>query len=110
MKVGILGLGYWGPNLVRNFLNAEGITKVVGCDQKIERLQFIKSRFPGIVLTDNYDDLLNSGVDAVAIATPVDTHYPAAKKALESGKHLWIEKPITTTSAQAEELIEMAEA
>lgn len=108
MIIGILGLGYWGPNLVRNFLSAERVNKVVGCDQKIERLQFIKSRFPGVELTDNYDDLLNSNVDAIAIATPVDLHYSAAKKALEAGKHIWVEKPFTTTSEQAEELIEIA--
>jgi predicted dehydrogenase len=109
MRIGILGLGYWGPNLVRNFLAAKDIDKVIGCDQKPERLQFIKSRFPSVELTDNYDDLLNSDIDAVAIATPVDTHYPAAKKALEAGKHLWVEKPFTSTSAQAEELMALAD-
>jgi predicted dehydrogenase len=110
MQVGILGLGYWGPNLVRNFLATNGVEKVIGCDQKLERLQFIKSRFPSVELTDNYDELLNNkDIDAIAIATPVDTHYPAAKKALEAGKHLWVEKPFTTTSAQAEELIALAE-
>jgi predicted dehydrogenase len=109
MRIGILGLGYWGPNLVRNFLTTKGVDTVIGCDQKPERLQFIKSRFPGVELTDNYDDLLNSNIDAVAIATPVDTHYSAAKKALEAGKHLWVEKPFTSTSAQAEELMEIAQ-
>jgi predicted dehydrogenase len=109
MRIGILGLGYWGPNLVRNFLATNGVEKVVGCDQKVERLQFIKSRFPGVEVTDNYDDMLASDIDAVAIATPVDTHYPAARKALEAGKHLWVEKPFTTTSAQAEELISLAD-
>jgi predicted dehydrogenase len=108
MRIGILGLGYWGPNLVRNFLATKGVEKVIGCDSKLERLQFIKSRFPGVELTENYDDLLNSDVDAIAIATPVDYHYDAAKQALEAGKHIWVEKPFTTTSAQAEELIEIA--
>jgi predicted dehydrogenase len=108
MKIGILGLGYWGPNLVRNFLSTNGVEKVIGCDQKQERLQFIKSRFPNVELTDSYDYLLNSDVDAIVIATPVDTHYDLARKALEAGKHIWVEKPFTSTSAHAEELIEMA--
>lgn len=109
MHIGILGLGYWGPNLVRNFLITKGIEKVTGCDQKPDRLQFIKSRFPGVELTNSYQDLLNSDVDAIAIATPVDTHFKAAKAALEAGKHIWVEKPFTSSSAQAEELIEIAD-
>jgi predicted dehydrogenase len=109
MRIGILGLGYWGPNLVRNFLATNGVESIIGCDSKPERLQFIKSRFPSVELTDNYDEMLKSNIDAVAIATPVYAHYSAAKKALEAGKHIWVEKPFTTTSAEAEELIALAE-
>jgi predicted dehydrogenase len=109
MKIGILGLGYWGPNLVRNFLSTEGVTKVIGCDNSYDRLQFIKKKFPIVELIDNYDDLLKTDIDAVCIATPVDTHFNFAKKALEAGKHIWVEKPFTSTSREARELIDLAD-
>ncbi|HZW39604.1 MAG TPA: Gfo/Idh/MocA family oxidoreductase [Ignavibacteriaceae bacterium] len=107
MRIGIVGLGYWGPNLVRNFL-ANDVEKIIACDSKLERLQFIRSKFPEVELTDNYDYLLDSNVDAIAIATPVNTHYPIAKKALLAGKHIWVEKPFTSSSEDAEELIKLA--
>ena len=110
MKVGIVGLGYWGPNLVRNFLAHNEVESVVGCDQRQDRLQFIKSKFPSTKLTDNYNDLINSDLDIIGIAAPVDVHFKLAKKALKAGKHIWVEKPFTSTSAQGEELIEIAEA
>jgi predicted dehydrogenase len=109
MIVGILGLGYWGPNLVRNFLAQKDVTKVIGCDNREERLKFISERFPSVQLTSNCEELMNGEADIITIATPVNTHYPLAKKALEKGKHIWVEKPFTSTSAQAEELIELAE-
>jgi predicted dehydrogenase len=109
MVVGILGLGYWGPNLARNFLSQKEVTKVIGCDQKDERLKFIANRFPSIHLINDCEELMNGEADIIVIATPVDTHYKFAKKALESGKHIWVEKPFTSSSAQAEELIELAE-
>jgi len=109
MKVGVIGLGYWGPNLIRNFLSQDQISKVIGCDARGDRLKFIKSKFHGIELTDDFDFLLRSDVDIIAIATPVDTHYYLAKRALEAGKHIWVEKPFTSSSIQAEELIEIAE-
>jgi len=109
MVVGVLGLGYWGPNLVRNFLSQKEVTKVIGCDQKDERLKFIASRYPSTHLINNCEDLMKGEADIIVIATPVDTHYKLAKKALENGKHIWVEKPFTSNSAQAEELIELAE-
>ena len=109
MIVGVLGLGYWGPNLVRNFLAQSEITKVIGCDQRDDRLKFIADRFPSVQLITNCKDLMNGEADLIVIATPVDTHYKFAKEALENGKHIWVEKPFTSTSAQAEELIELAE-
>ncbi len=108
MKVGIIGLGYWGPNLVRNFLAHDKVESVSACDKRQDRLKFIKAKFPSTKLTDNYDDLICGDSDIVAIATPVDTHYKLAKKALDAGKHIWVEKPFTTMSTQAEELIELA--
>jgi predicted dehydrogenase len=109
MNIGIVGLGYWGPNLIRNFLGNSEVKKVVGCDRDESRLKFIKSKFPETELCRDYDALLKMDIDAVAIATPVYTHYHLAKKALESGKHVWIEKPFTATSIQGEELIELAD-
>ncbi len=110
MKVGVIGLGYWGPNLVRNFLSNKAITKVVGCDLSEERLRFIKSKFPSIETTNNYKNLIEGDFDAIAIATPVNTHYKFAKEALNAGKHIWVEKPFTSKVFQAEELIKIAEA
>ena len=109
MVVGILGLGYWGPNLVRNFLSQKEVTKVIGCDQKDERLKFIANRFPSVHLISDCEELMNGEADIIVIATPVNTHYKFAKKALESDKHIWVEKPFTSSSVQAEELIELAE-
>jgi predicted dehydrogenase len=109
MKVGIVGLGYWGPNLVRNFTAHDEVEKVIACDKRQDRLMFIKSKFPGAELVDNDDSLINSDVDIVAISSPVDTHYKLAKKALKAGKHIWVEKPFTSTSEQGEELIDIAE-
>lgn len=109
MNIGIIGLGYWGPNLVRNFLAQKNVKNVIACDQRTERLEFIKSKSPGVKVINNSDDLLKLDIDAVVIATPVESHYPLAKKALEAGKHIWVEKPFTSTSQQSEELIELAD-
>lgn len=109
MKVGIIGLGYWGPNLVRNFLTHPEVSKVYGCDLSENRLKFIKDRFPAAELLKDYNELLNKDINIVAIATPVDTHYKFAKMALEAGKHIWVEKPYTSNSQQAQELNELAE-
>ncbi len=109
MKVGVIGLGYWGPNLVRNFSALPDVDKVLACDQRTERLQFIKNKFPAVELTNNADDVINGNSDIVVIATPVYTHYNLAKRCLEAGKHIWVEKPFTATTTEAESLIEIAE-
>jgi predicted dehydrogenase len=109
MKVGVIGLGYWGPNLLRNFLAHEDITNVIACDLRSERLKSIKAKFPAAELSTNCADLIKGDSDIIVVATPVDTHYPFAKKALEAGKHIWVEKPFTTTIDEAEELIEIAD-
>ena len=109
MKIGVIGLGYWGPNLVRNFLAHSDVTKVITCDAREDRLKFIKEKFPAVELLQDCEVLAESNVDIIVIATPVDTHYDLAKKALEAGKHIWVEKPFTSTSKQAEKLIEIAE-
>ena len=109
MKVGIIGLGYWGPNLVRNFQALKDVEKVVACDIRENRLQMIKEKFPAVELTNDCQQLIEGNIDIIVISTPVDTHYNLAKKALEAGKHIWVEKPFTSTTEQAEELIEIAE-
>jgi len=110
MKVGVVGLGYWGPNLIRNFLSNKEVEKVCGCDSNISRLKFIKSRFPMVELTEKWDELLNGyNLDIIVISTPVATHFPLAKASLENGKHIWVEKPFTFNSNEAMELIETAE-
>ena len=108
MKIGIVGLGYWGPNLVRNFLYNSEVEQVTVCDLKNERLKFVKDRFPGINVTNDFNELIKNGTDAIAIATPVNTHFKLAKEAMNSGKHVWVEKPFTANSKEAEELIELS--
>jgi predicted dehydrogenase len=109
MNIGIIGIGYWGPNLVRNFSAQKNVAKVIACDQRQERLDFIKSKTPSVITVSDIDELMKCDIDAVVIATPVDTHYFLAKKALESGKHIWVEKPFTSTSQQGEEILELAD-
>jgi len=109
MKIGVIGLGYWGPNLVRNFLAQRDVKKVIACDLRENRLQSIKEKFPAADLTNDCSELIYGDTDAIVIATPVDTHHFFAKKALEAGKHIWVEKPFTSSSEEAEELIAIAE-
>jgi predicted dehydrogenase len=109
MKVGIVGLGYWGPNLVRNFMVNKDVQEVIACDKRKDRLKFICDRFPSVRLNENYKELLEDrNVECIAIATPVNTHYRIARQALEAGKHIWVEKPFTASSEEAIKLIEIA--
>jgi len=108
ISVGVVGAGYWGPNIVRNFWEINDTRVLMCCDIRQERLEFIKKRYPSIEITTNYDDMLKNGrIDAISIATHAQSHYKLAKKALKSGKHLLIEKPITLSSDEALELIEL---
>ena len=109
LKFGVIGFGYWGPNVVRNLASLEG-AKVVAVAEKspTARKRFQKA-YPGIHVTSDAAEIMASTeIDAVAVVTPVWTHYELAKAALENGKHVFVEKPFTSTSAQAEELIELA--
>ncbi len=107
--VGVIGYGYWGPNLVRNFAEASGAKIVAVSDLRQERLRLACARYPGIKVMTNHEELISDPqVDAVAIATPVSTHYDLAKRALEAGKHVLVEKPLTASSHQANRLIEEA--
>jgi predicted dehydrogenase len=110
IKIGIIGYGYWGPNLVRNFsLNDNCSVKSVS-DKRVVRLNVLKKLYPNIeILTDADDIIADNEIDAVIIATPVFTHFELALKALKSGKHVLLEKPMTATVKEAAELIEVAE-
>ncbi len=111
LGVGVVGCGYWGPNLVRNLVENRRCRTLTVCDLKAERLQNLKQRYPHVATTASYRDMLDSpDVDAVVIATPLSTHYPLAEAALLAGKHAFVEKPFTATSAQARRLIELASA
>ena len=110
MKIAVVGLGYWGPNLVRNFLLTNDVENVVCCDMQQRRLDQIHKRYPGVEVCLSTEDLLRrTDVEAVAIATPVSTHFALGMKVLEAGKHLLIEKPFTLRSSDAEVLIEASE-
>jgi predicted dehydrogenase len=110
IQVAVIGYGYWGPNIVRNFYAQEGFRVVAVCDQSIQALQRAKEAFPGVEVTTDANEVLSSPkIDAVAIVTPVWTHYPLAKAALENGKHVFVEKPFTSRSEHAAELIEIAD-
>ena len=110
MKVGVIGYGYWGPNVVRNFYNTPNASVVSVCDLSAKSLQRVRRMYPSMSVTTNTADILTSpDIDAVAIVTPITHHFPLAKKALENGKHVFVEKPFTANSAEAQELIELAE-
>lgn len=107
--IGVIGYGYWGPNLVRNFSEVPGAHVVAVSDLRPERLTQLQSRYPGIEVTGDYREVIgHRDVDAVVIATPVSTHYELAMQAVQANKHVLIEKPMTATSEQAKRLIEEA--
>jgi predicted dehydrogenase len=110
VRVGVIGYGYWGPNIVRNFHSLENAQLVAVCDKSAAALRRAGRACPGVQLTTDFFDILRSpDIDVVAVVTPVWTHYALAKAALENGKHVFVEKPFTSTPGQAEELIELAE-
>jgi predicted dehydrogenase len=110
LKLGVVGYGYWGPNIVRNFAIQPDCRVVAVADAKPSAVHQVTMRHPGVLATSNADDVLTSPeIDAVAIVTPVSTHYDLARRALENGKHVFVEKPFTATSAQATALIELAD-
>ncbi|MGQ9458352.1 MAG: Gfo/Idh/MocA family protein [Anaerolineae bacterium] len=110
ISVGLIGYGYWGPNLARNFHQLPEATLAACCDVDPERLALVRRLYPHVRTTTRVEDLwADPSLDAVAIATPVRTHYGLAKAALEAGKHVLVEKPITACSTEAEDLIVLAE-
>jgi predicted dehydrogenase len=110
INIGVIGYGYWGPNIVRNFSTLEETRVLAVCDGNQEAMNRARKIYPQITVTRDCDDILTSPeIDAVAVITPVSTHFELAKRALENGKHVFVEKPFTATVAQAEELINLAE-
>ena len=110
IKIGVIGYGYWGPNLVRNFSETPGMTVAAVADLDPKKLEIVQKRYPGVKTTSRFQDLLeNKDIDAIAIATPVTSHFELGMAALKAGKHLWLEKPMTETSEQARKLVNEAE-
>ncbi len=110
ITIGVIGYGYWGPNLVRNFTEVSGMTVGGVADMDRSRLEIVRKRYPGVRTTTRFQDLLeDKSIDAVAIATPVSSHFELGMAALEAGKHIWLEKPMTENSQQARQLVEEAE-
>src|SRR5262249_22214532 len=108
--VGVLGYGYWGPNLVRNFAEVPDAHVVMVSDLRPDRLALVRQRYPSVQTTSDHTDLLSHPkVDAIAIATPVSTHFEFAMQTLKAGKHVLIEKPMAATSEEALRLIDEAE-
>ena len=110
LNIGVIGYGYWGPNLVRNISSIDRASLVSVCDLNPDSLKKVSRIYPDIEVTTDCNQIISSPkIDAIAIATPVFTHYELARKALENGKHVFVEKPFTSSVAQAEELIELAD-
>lgn len=110
IRVGVIGYGYWGPNIVRNF-NMAGVAKVTAvCDERPEALRRVTQSYPNIGVTTHSSEITASpDIDVVAVVTPVWTHFNLAKAALENGKHVFVEKPFTFTAGEAEQLVNLAE-
>jgi predicted dehydrogenase len=110
VRLAVVGLGYWGPNLVRNLYELPEAELACVCDLRPDALDRIQRRYPAIEGTTSADEAIaNPTIEAVAIATPVGTHYDLAARALEAGKHVFVEKPLAVSSADALELIDLAE-
>ena len=110
LRVGVIGYGYWGPNIVRNLFGIDTCKVTAISDKNAASLEKATRTYPSVRTTMDANEVITaSDVDAVAIITPVWTHYELAKKALEAGKHVFLEKPFTATSKQAEELVELAD-
>jgi protoporphyrinogen oxidase/predicted dehydrogenase len=110
VRVAVVGLGYWGPNLVRNLADSETFEVAYLCDLRPHVMEPLSRRYPAARCTTRFEEVLRDNtVDAVAIATPVSTHYPLAMSALEAGKHVFVEKPLAASSDQVNELIERAQ-
>jgi predicted dehydrogenase len=110
IRVGVIGYGHWGPNLVRNFADVPGVTVAAICDHHADQFAIIRRSFPEASTTQDHRDLLRDpSIDAVAIATPISSHFELAMAALQAGKHVLVEKPIAETLEQAHRLVDEAD-
>ena len=110
LNVAVIGCGYWGPNLIRNFISINECQVSLICDASPDRLSHMQKLYPSVQTTTRADDIFeNDEIDAVTIATPVGTHFNLARKALEAGKHAFVEKPMATSVEESETLVELAE-
>lgn len=110
VTVALVGYGYWGPNLLRNYMELPEVNVAWVCDRDASKLAKAKTRYPTVTVTQDYDDVLTDPlVKAVVIATPISTHYGLARRALLAGKHVFVEKPLTASVVEAEALVELAE-
>ena len=107
-KIALIGMGYWGPNLARVLNQSQKCDFVAACDVNPQNLKKITRQYPSVRGYSNFDDVLASDVDAVAIATPISTHYSLAKRAIQAGKHVFVEKPLAHTATFARELVQLA--
>ena len=111
LNAGVVGCGYWGPNIIRNLNSLPECSIKKVCDLSADRLSHMKRQYPDIEITDDFENIINdSEIDIVAIATAVSTHFDLAKKSLQAGKHTFIEKPMASSSEQCRQLIQIAEA
>src|ERR1700686_3023948 len=109
IRFGVIGYGYWGPNIVRNLQGLDSTSVEAVCDKNEAALSRVRKSYPAVkTCTDSSEILSSPSIDVVAVITPVWTHYELAKKALENGKHVFVEKPFTSNAQQAEELVELA--
>jgi predicted dehydrogenase len=109
IRAAAIGCGYWGPNQIRNFVELPEVSLEAVVDLDWERLHHMQSRYPGLpLITDDYTELFDAGIDAVVVSTPPETHYRIVKECLEHGLHALVEKPLTTSSTEARDLIEIA--
>ncbi len=110
IRIGIIGCGYWGPNLIRNFVELPSSEVVVVADLKEDRLAAIQKRYPNIQITNNFSTFFPMDLDAVVIASPPETHFNVAQKCLQNGCHVLIEKPMALSCADGKQLLEIAKA
>jgi predicted dehydrogenase len=109
IKFGVIGYGYWGPNVVRNLDHLDGCKLLAVCDKSPSARKRVQKAYPAVQVASHAEEVISSpDIDAIAVITPVWTHYDLAKAALENGKHVFVEKPFTSNAAQAEELINLA--
>jgi predicted dehydrogenase len=110
VSIGVIGYGYWGPNLVRNFMQTAGAQVSAVCDPRAEARSKVQQAYPSVQTYADVGEMLEKGnLDAVVIATPVTSHYALAERALRAGKHIFVEKPFTATTEQGERLLDLAE-